>query len=127
MAHTPTVPIILIVDDDPAIRKMLVEMLSLEGYATETATNGREALDMLAAGGPRVVLLDLLMPVLDGREVMHELNARPVERANLKVILVSALPNLENAQDLNADGMLAKPFQVNDLMQVLEPMMAAVS
>lgn len=127
MAHTPTVPTILIVDDNPDIRKMLVEMLSLEGYATETATNGREALDMLAAGGPRVVLLDLLMPVLDGREVMHELNARPVERANLKVILVSALPNLENAQDLNADGMLAKPFQVNDLMQVLEPMMAAAS
>ncbi|MGH2516763.1 MAG: response regulator transcription factor, partial [Ktedonobacterales bacterium] len=64
MATTPTV---LIVDDDPAIRKMLVEMLSLEGYATETATNGREALDQLAASGPRVVLLDLLMPEVDGR------------------------------------------------------------
>ncbi|HEV8191704.1 MAG TPA: response regulator, partial [Ktedonobacterales bacterium] len=61
MALLPTV---LIVDDDPAIRKMLVEVLQLEGYPIETAGDGREALDLLARGGSRVILLDLLMPVL---------------------------------------------------------------
>ena len=63
MANLPT---ILIVDDDPAIRRMLVEVLSLEGYPTETAENGRVALELLAHSGPRVVLLDLLMPEVDG-------------------------------------------------------------
>lgn len=124
MAHTPTV---LIVDDDPGIRKMLVEMLSLEGYATETATNGREALDTLAAAsGSRVVLLDLLMPEVDGWGVMQALEANPAQRARHKIILLSAWVNLEKAQDLNADGMLAKPFQLEQLMNVLAPLMATV-
>ena len=117
MAHAPT---ILIVDDDPAIRKMLVEVLSLEGYPTETAVNGREALDLLARGGARVVLLDLVMPVMDGREVMNELRANPPERTRHKVILVSAIVNLEGARDLEPDGVLPKPFTVEQLLNVLE-------
>jgi CheY-like chemotaxis protein len=117
MPHAPT---ILIVDDDPAIRKMLVEVLSLEGYPTETAVNGREALDLLARGGTRVVLLDLLMPVLDGRGVMSELQANPAERARHKVILVSAITNLEGARDLEPDSILPKPFTVEQLLNVLE-------
>ena len=117
MAHAPT---ILIVDDDPAIRKMLVEVLSLEGYPTETAVNGREALDLLARGGARVVLLDLVMPVMDGREVMNELRANPPERIRHKVILVSAIVNLEGARDLEPDGVLPKPFTVEQLLNVLE-------
>lgn len=123
MAHTPT---ILIVDDDPAIRQMLTEALSLEGYPTETATNGQEALDKLAASGPRVVLLDLLMPVVDGWEVMRALNSNPAERARHKVVLVSAVDKLESAKDLQADGMLAKPFNVDKLFAVLTPLVAAV-
>lgn len=124
MAQTPTV---LIVDDDPAIRKMLVEMLSLEGFPTETATNGREALDLLGHGGARVILLDLLMPIIDGRGVMDALRATPSERARHKVVLVSANSNLEGARDLEADGVLPKPFTLSQLMAVLEPLTASVS
>src|SRR5215468_444973 len=100
MPHAPTV---LIVDDDPAIRKMLVEVLQLEGYPTETASNGREAMDVLARGAPRVILLDLLMPVLDGRGVLQELSQDPDERAKHRVILVSAWSNLEAVGDIGAD------------------------
>ncbi|HEX6540587.1 MAG TPA: response regulator [Ktedonobacterales bacterium] len=124
MPHAPTV---LIVDDDPAIRKMLVEVLSLEGYPTETAVNGREALDLLARGGSRVVLLDLLMPVLDGRGVMTELRGNPMERSRHKVILVSAITNLETARDLEPDGVLPKPFTVDQLLNVLESTESAAS
>lgn len=116
MPHAPT---ILIVDDDPAIRKMLVEVLSLEGYPTETAVNGREALDLLPRGGARLILLDLLMPVLDGRGVMSALQANPAERARHKVILVSAISYLEAARDLEADGVLPKPFTVDQLLNVV--------
>src|SRR5262249_15203173 len=117
MAH----PTVLIVDDDPAIRKMLVEVLQLEGYPTETAGNGREALDQLARRGPRVVLLDLLMPELDGRGVMEALRANPAERTKHKVILVSAIHILETARDLEPDGTLSKPFTVPQLLNVLAP------
>ena len=121
MAHLPTV---LIVDDDEGIRKMLVEMLSLEGYATETANNGREALELLAHGGPRIVLLDLLMPEVDGRGVVERLSANPAERRKHKIILVSATHVLATAADVQAEGRLAKPFTLDDLLSVLEPVTA---
>ena len=117
--NPPQKPTVLIVDDEEPIRKMLVEVLSLEGYPTETATNGREALDALAKGGPRVVLLDLLMPVLDGRGVMQHLQANPAERARHRIILISALINLESHRDLQADGELSKPFTVDKLLNTL--------
>ncbi len=124
MAHSPT---ILIVDDDPHIRKMLVEVLTLEGYPTETATNGQEALDMLSPSAPRIILLDLLMPVLDGRGVMQSLVSDPTARAAHKVILVSAFGNLEAARDLAVDGTLPKPFTVVQLMSVMEPLARSIA
>ena len=124
MAHSPT---ILIVDDDPAIRKMLVEVLTLEGYPTETATNEQEALDMLSPGAPRIILLDLLMPVLDGRGVVQRLESDPVARSAHKVILVSAFTNLELARDLTVDGTLAKPFTVVQLLNVMEPLARSIA
>ncbi len=124
MAHSPT---ILIVDDDPSIRKMLVEVLSLEGYPTETATNGQEALDMLAKSAPRIILLDLLMPILDGRGVVTQLDGDPVTRSQHKIILVSALSRLEEARDLEVDGALPKPFTVSQLLSVLEPLAKSIA
>lgn len=123
MAILPTV---LIVDDQSYTRDMLVEVLKLEGYPTETATNGREALDKLARSGPRVVLLDLLMPVLDGRGVMEELQTQPAERAKHKIILISANHNLEAARDLNPDGMVSKPFTIPVLLNAIEQVSASV-
>lgn len=124
MAHTPT---ILIVDDDPGIRKMLVEVLSLEGYPTETATNGQEALDMLARSAPRIILLDMLMPVLDGRGVVAQLEGNSGARSLHKIILVSAFTNLEAARDLQVDGTLPKPFTVVQLLSVLEPLAKSIA
>lgn len=118
MAHAPTV---LVVDDDPAIRKMLVEVLSLEGYPTETATNGQEALDLLSSAGPRIILLDLLMPVLNGRGVVERVDADPQLRGRHKIILISAWTTLETARDLVVDGTLSKPFTVPQLLNTLEP------
>lgn len=116
MAQQPTV---LVVDDDPSIRKMLSEVLKLEGIPLETAVNGREALDILARSGPLVVLLDLLMPEVDGRGVMLALSANPSERARHRIILMSAWDNLEAARDLEPDGRLAKPFTVDQLLNAL--------
>jgi CheY-like chemotaxis protein len=122
MAHLPTV---LIVDDDAGIRKMLVEMLSLEGMPTETASNGQEALTQITRG-PRVVLLDILMPILDGRGFLEQLTAQPDERARHKIILMSAIERLEENQDLEADGRLPKPFTLTQLLNVISSVTESV-
>lgn len=123
MAHTPTV---LIVDDEAPIRQMLVEMLSLEGIPNETAANGQEALDMLAQSGPRVVLLDLLMPLVNGRGVVERLEAQPGERAQHKIILMSAIETLTANRDLHADGRLSKPFTLDQLLTTIASVTASV-
>jgi CheY-like chemotaxis protein len=115
-------PTVLIVDDDPGIRKMLVEVLALEGYPTETANNGQEALDLLPRSGPRVVLLDLLMPRVDGADVVAALEQQPSERSRHHIILVSAINNLEleRFRNLRVDGKLPKPFTVDQLLNVID-------
>ena len=75
---------------------------------------------MLDKSGPRLILLDLLMPVLDGRGVMNQLRASPEVRARHKVVLVSANDRLEAARDLEPDSMLAKPFTADQLLNVIE-------
>ena len=123
MAQVPTV---LIVDDEPGIRKMLVEMLSLEGIPTETANNGQEALDVLARSGPRVVLLDITMPVLDGRGFMERLRTQPGERERHKIILMSAIETLTANRDLPADARLSKPFTLDQLLNTIASVTASV-
>lgn len=120
-------PTVLIVDDDPAIRKMLVEVLALEGYPTETATNGQEALDLLAKSGPRIILLDYNMPVVDGRGVVTQLESDPPSRSRHKIILVSAFTHLETVRDLVVDSTLPKPFTVVQLLSVLEPLAQSIA
>lgn len=120
MAGKNSKPTILIVDDDPHIRKMLMEALGLEGYRYETATNGQEALEQLEKLGPCLILLDLMMPVMDGRDVMNQLRASPEARARHKVVLISAMDKLENARDLEPDSMLPKPFSVDQLLSMVE-------
>ena len=117
---SPKRPTVLIVDDELPIRKMLTEVLTLEGFPIETATNGREALDLLAQSGPRVVLLDLLMPEVDGRAVIEQLEATPDERSKHRIILVSAWLNLEKYRDLKAEARLPKPFTVDQLLNALD-------
>ncbi len=112
-------PTVMIVDDDPGIRKMIYEILSLEGYPLESAAGGQEALDLLANGRPRVILLDLLMEPVNGWDVMQALEARPDERSRHKIILVSAMSNLEKYSHLKADGRLPKPFTVDQLINAI--------
>jgi CheY-like chemotaxis protein len=113
-------PTVLIVDDDPQIRNMLVEVLSLEGYPTETANDGSQALELLPRSGPRVVLLDLLMPIVDGEGVVKALEQQPSERDRHHIILVSAIQNLEKYRTLHVDGRLPKPFTVDQLLSAID-------
>jgi CheY-like chemotaxis protein len=112
---------ILVVDDDPIIRDMMVDILSFEGYSIQVARNGREALEKLSKDENYLVFLDMLMPGMDGREVCYRLRAEPRLRQRHVIIVMSALDNLVEAEQLNADAIMPKPFAVEDILRTIEP------
>jgi two-component system chemotaxis response regulator CheY len=108
---------VLVADDDPAIRAIVTEILELEGYAVETATNGREALAVLEQAQPWLLLLDMRMPILDGWGVAREIAARQL---NVKVLVMTATQDAQAwAAEIQADGYLAKPFDLRHLLQAV--------
>jgi CheY-like chemotaxis protein len=116
---------ILVVDDDPIIRDMMVDILSLEGYETYTARNGLDALEMLRAPGSYLVFLDIMMPGIDGQEVCAMLEAEPGLRERHVIVLMSAVSTLAEVSSLvNYDDTLPKPFYVDDVVRAVEPYMA---
>ena len=107
---------ILIVDDEPAVRESLRRALELETYEIELAENGREALDLLAANRQDAVILDVLMPGLDGLEV-----CRRIRRAGnrVPVLMLTARDEVENrvaGLDAGADDYVTKPFALEELL-----------
>lgn len=102
-------------DDDEATLASVGELLGLEGYAVETARNGREALDKLAAASevPGLILLDLKMPVMDGWQFLTERAKDAAARAT-PVVLLSGLPYIPNAEGI-AD-FLTKPIKATRLI-----------
>src|SRR5438552_673836 len=106
---------ILVVDDDPDILQTLALCLSTEGYRVITASNGKEALELLPRETPAAVLLDLMMPVMDGWQFVAELDARGMRR--MPILILSADRAVQgHAAKLRADGHLAKPFDLDDLL-----------
>lgn len=114
---------ILVVDDDPAILTAVSEILGLEGYPVETATNGHEALQALERMEPSLILLDMRMPVLDGWEFARELRNRGL---HLPILVMTAAQSARVwAEEIGAQGYLAKPFEVTDLLAAVDRLRAA--
>ncbi|MBV9229395.1 MAG: response regulator, partial [Chloroflexi bacterium] len=98
----------------------MVDILSFEAYPVRVARNGREALEILRDTERYLVFLDLMMPVMDGREVCLQLNADPALRSRHVIVLVSALDNLAQAASLNVDATMPKPFSVDDVLRLIQ-------
>src|SRR5215467_5506325 len=81
---------VLIVDDDEEIRTLLQDMLLEEGFHVDTARDGQEALELLERESGWIILLDIMMPNIDGREVIRRLQANQALREHNKVALMSA-------------------------------------
>lgn len=109
---------ILVVDDDPAIRTTIADILGLEGYQVETAGNGLEALEFVSRMRPSVVVLDMRMPVMDGWAFARELKTRGIK---LPIVVITAAQNARSwAEEIEADAYLAKPFELIDLLETVE-------
>ncbi|HUF58128.1 MAG TPA: response regulator [Actinomycetota bacterium] len=112
---------VLVVDDEPQVAWVLRFTLEHEGYRTFTASNGVEALEELEKHHPMLMVLDLMMPEMDGWAVLKEMMKLPLEERP-RVVIVSALtgPNdKEKATALGADAFVPKPFDVEELIGVL--------
>ena len=107
--------VVLVVDDDPDILQTLALCLSTEGYRVVMAANGREALDVLGRERPAVILLDLMMPVMDGWQFVAEMDHRGWRRSPL-LILSADRAVQGHAARLRADAFLAKPFDLDELL-----------
>ena len=121
-AHTVDVRV-LVVDDEPAVRNALERALSLEGYGVELAADGAEALAAIDAAEPDAVVLDVLMPGLDGLEA-----CRRLRRAGsaVPVLMLTAREAVEDriaGLDAGADDYLVKPFALEELFARLRALL----
>jgi two-component system chemotaxis response regulator CheY len=126
VAGPQAAPVVLVVDDDPDILEALSEILEVEGFEIRRAKNGQEALDKLGPPPPQLILLDLMMPVMDGFEFAQRLRERG-ERG-VPVIVLSADRNVgTKAREIGAVGHLAKPFELNELLDMVRATLGGAS
>lgn len=111
---------VLVVDDMPAVREPLALVLQRTGFPTKTAENGSIALDLIDAERPDVVVLDLMMPVMDGLSVLRSLRSRK-KTADLPVIVMTGSSDRENVLAAGRlgvrDYLVKSQFQLTDLVE----------
>src|SRR5947209_12743060 len=111
-------PYILIVDDDADFRIGLRTALEMKGYQVDEAANGEEALITLAERPPLLVLLDLQMPVMNGREMLQRMRATP-ELKDVPVVIISGFGFEWEAELMGAQGYIGKPFEPEELERTI--------
>jgi CheY-like chemotaxis protein len=112
---------VLVVDDEPQVVWVIQFSLEAEGYETYTASDGVEAMQQVAAHRPDLVVLDVMMPRMDGWSVLEELAKLP-EDERPRVVMVTALASSGDrarATELGAAAYVTKPFSVEELLHVL--------
>ena len=115
-------PKILVVDDDPAIRSLVTATLELEGYEVRIAEDGFSCLRAIESFQPDCVLLDVMMPGMDGHQVLQRIRAAEID-PSLPVVMLTAYSDDSNAWQAWTEGVdyfLAKPFDAEELLRYLD-------
>ena len=111
---------VLVVEDDSAVRSLLRDVLELLGCAVQLAANGREALEHLQQVRPDLVLLDFMMPIMDGRAFAAAVR-RDGRTVDLPIVLMSAAPEAAQVSgEIRAQALLRKPFDLDELARLVE-------
>ncbi len=117
---------VLVVEDDPALRDVLSTLLSDEGYAARTAIDGVAALALLQTWRPGLILLDLMMPGMDGWS-FRRAQLADLRLANIPVVVVSATYPLElEREKFDVAAVVAKPYDVDALLTLVERLLGPV-
>ncbi|MCC7368499.1 MAG: response regulator [Chloroflexi bacterium] len=110
---------VMIVEDEPAIRGLLSMTLEAEDYRVETAADGREALERVRHHPPDAILLDLVLPYLDGPTLIRTLDDDP-SLQQIPVVAVSATERYPGVGERGVYAFLSKPFDVETLLTILD-------
>jgi CheY-like chemotaxis protein len=118
-------PTVLVVDDDPAIREYVGDMLELEGYDVRFAVDGPAALESIAAARPDCLVLDVMMPGMSGHDVLAHVRRADGGPALPVVMLTAAADEKQSWQAWNGgvDYFLAKPFDAEQLLRYLDDLL----
>jgi chemosensory pili system protein ChpA (sensor histidine kinase/response regulator) len=119
-------PLVMVVDDSLTVRRITSRLLAREGFDVLTAKDGIEALELLDAETPDVILLDIEMPRMDGFEFTRTIKGNP-ERSRIPIVMITsrtAEKHRSRAKDLGVDLYLGKPFQEEELLKHLREMLA---
>ena len=117
-------PALLVVDDDPLIAGMLRLVLESEGYDVSHAEDGRAALDAIASARPACMVLDMMMPELDGYGVLEALQVEGSDRPRIIMLTCcSAEDDVRKALSLGADEYLTKPVDVDHLLHTVRDLL----
>ncbi len=114
-------PKVLVIDDDPALCQLLTMLLSEEGFQVRAARNGREGLSILRQEGGWLILLDLMMPYMDGNAVLQVLREDRILLNNNIVVLMSAGNMVQDSQPLQepVQAVLPKPFDLESVLTLV--------
>ena len=115
-------PTILVIDDDPSIRSLLTDVLEVEGFDVRTAEDGFAGLRQIAAERPDCVVLDVMMPGMDGHAVLQRIRAAD-GGPDLPVVMLTAAADDAQAWQAWTEGVdyfLAKPFEPDELLRYLD-------
>ncbi len=109
---------IMVVDDNPDLVTIVKTILEVKGFGVKTAHNGKEVFNLLGEQKPDLILLDIMMPQMNGLEVLTRLKVDP-DTASIPVILLTAKVHFEDVQrgyKMGADFFIQKPFTTNQLL-----------
>jgi CheY-like chemotaxis protein len=110
---------ILVVDDDPAIRRVVADILEMSDYMVRMASNGAEALAEVKNWPPAMVLLDLMMPVMDGWEFLRRCRGDHACGAVPVAVMSAARDAGAISDELGASAFLPKPFELDDVLRIV--------
>jgi CheY-like chemotaxis protein len=108
---------VLVVDDEPVLRTIVREILNEEGYAVIEAADGRGMLEIVERERPDLVLMDVMMPGVDGREAYRQLRSHS-DHQDVPVVMMSAAVQ-PHGLDPSIAGFMAKPFDLNQLVELV--------
>lgn len=119
--HAPSGPKdVLVVEDESYLCDLVADVLEAEGHTARTASNGQEALERIAERKPQLILLDLMMPVMDGWEFVRALRAN-AEWQDIPVVVITAVYDVKRTQqETGAVAVVTKPFDIDQIADVVD-------
>jgi two-component system chemotaxis response regulator CheY len=111
---------VLVVDDDLYLTEIITDVLEAEGHTARKASNGLEAIDLIKERKPELILLDLMMPVMNGWELADRLRSNP-DWADIPVVVITANYQPDRKQQIaGAKAVITKPFDIDQLVNAVE-------